>query len=126
MTRRLNVLSGLITGPVLVFLFYSVISVFAQRKLDFYDEAVFMLFQIAWTSLPFVIIMLHRVTSIWPWATATVLTIVLHAYVILEAAETVEAGKGVNIGLGILMFAWPLIVTAVAVIIIAMTRSQRD
>jgi hypothetical protein len=76
-----------------------------------------LIFQVLWTSLPFLAIMLTNPTSLRPWVFAIGSTAALYAYAVVDAYVRREEGSGANIGLGLLMFIWPPIATIVSILL---------
>jgi hypothetical protein len=112
-----NIALGLSSGPAIIGLTHVVVSLLGGRPLDIADEFLFLIFQVLWTSLPFLAIMLTNPTSLRPWVFAIGSTAALYAYAVVDAYVRREEGSGANIGLGLLMFIWPPIATIVSILL---------
>lgn len=89
-----------------------VLSIQAGSHIDLTDEWGVLLFQIVMVAVPFVALTLAQVRSRWAWVTGVVVTLLFwSAYL---GSAYLSHGGGVNIGMGLLMLASPLIVAAAA------------
>jgi hypothetical protein len=102
---------SIVSGPLIVLSFYGVLFVWKGSIPDDLSEEVFViLFQVIWTSLPFVALGLRGQTRILPWAIAGLLNTAFLIYIFIDAKRAAIEQTGANIGAGIFFIILPFVV----------------
>lgn len=100
------------SGPAILFFFYCVLFLLkGSTPDDLSEEALVILFQLLWISIPFIVLGLHGQTRYLPWLVAILLYAVFLIYILVDAKISVQEGTGVNIGAGLFFLVLPFIVT---------------
>jgi len=110
----------IVGGAVLAF------SLLTGRQLDLEEESGVLLFQVLLVAAPFLLLALAGVRRRAPWLTGLALTLAFWSYYVFEGVsyQRHPDGSGANIGLGLLMMASPVFITAAIVAVHVWHRSR--
>jgi len=97
-------------------------SMLTGARLSLAQELPIFLFQILLVSTPFLLIAVLSIRSAFPWIVGIILTGALWGYYLYDAVSHYGEGRGANIGLGLILLASPLAISAVCV---ALGRRER-
>ena len=79
------------------------------------DEMPILAFQVFMVAIPFLVLATAGISTRRPWIAGLGLTLALWSYYLLDALVLAVPGRGVNIGLGLIMLASPLLISVVCV-----------
>lgn len=109
--RAYMVAIAVLIGLFTVIFIHGARVIILRVPLDLYDEAPILLFQVAWVSIPFILLSMLEIHSRVAWATGILLTGLVWGSYLLDGISRDGSGSGANIGLGLLLLVSPLVIS---------------
>ena len=90
------------------------------------DEMPILAFQMFMVAIPFLVLATAGISTRRPWIAGLVMTLALWSYYLLDALVLAVPGRDVNIGLGLIMLASPLLISVVCVALARTDMKSRE
>jgi hypothetical protein len=117
--------AGLLIGVLTVLLLDGALYLVDGKSIDIAEEWPFILLHMMFAAAPFVLLAGVGVTARLPWLVGLCLTALFWGYLFLDAAW-IHRGEGANIGLGLLLPAFPIVIATAALATAKATGSLPD